>query len=117
MPAPMSMAKRATRRFWPAAPIFAPCKGCKRTPLPLQADFTVPVCDHCRSPAFVTGSDPVQQGLVTNLSRPEGNITGATTLAVELVQKRLEPLHELVPSANLVAALVNPKGPNLAPLL
>jgi putative tryptophan/tyrosine transport system substrate-binding protein len=66
---------------------------------------------------FVTGSDPVQQGLVSNLSRPEGNITGATTLAVELGQKRLELLHELVPSASLVAALVNPKGPNLAPLL
>jgi putative tryptophan/tyrosine transport system substrate-binding protein len=66
---------------------------------------------------FVTGSDPVQQGLVSNLSRPEGNITGATTLAVELGRKRLELLHELVPSANLVAALVNPEGPNLAPLL
>jgi putative tryptophan/tyrosine transport system substrate-binding protein len=66
---------------------------------------------------FVTGSDPAQQGLVSNFSRPEGNITGATTLAVELGRKRLELLHELVPSANLVAALVNPEGPNLAPLL
>ncbi len=66
---------------------------------------------------FVTGSDPVQQGLVSNLNRPEGNITGASTLAVELGQKRLELLHELVPSASFVAALVNPKGPNLAPLL
>jgi putative ABC transport system substrate-binding protein len=66
---------------------------------------------------FVTGSDPVQQGLVSNLRRPEGNVTGATTLAVELGQKRLELLHELVPSAKLVGALVNPKGPNLAPLL
>jgi ABC-type uncharacterized transport system substrate-binding protein len=66
---------------------------------------------------FVTGSDPVQQGLVSNLSRPEGNLTGATTLAVELGQKRLELLRELVPGANRVAALVNPKGPNLAPVL
>jgi putative tryptophan/tyrosine transport system substrate-binding protein len=66
---------------------------------------------------FVTGSDPVQQGLVSNLSRPGGNVTGATTLAVELGQKRLELLHELVPHAKLIAALVNPKGPNLAPLL
>jgi putative tryptophan/tyrosine transport system substrate-binding protein len=66
---------------------------------------------------FVTGSDPIQQGLVSNLSRPDGNITGATTLAVELGQKRLELLHELLPDAKLVAALVNPKGPNLAPLL
>jgi putative ABC transport system substrate-binding protein len=81
------------------------------TGLPAKAaTTTIPI-------VFVTGSDPVQQGLVSNLSRPEGNITGATTLAVELGQKRLELLHELVPSANFVAALVNPKGPNLAPLL
>jgi putative tryptophan/tyrosine transport system substrate-binding protein len=81
------------------------------TGLPAKAaTATIPI-------VFVTGSDPVQQGLVSNLSRPEGNITGATTLAVELGQKRLELLHELVPGATLVAALVNPKGPNLAPLL
>ena len=66
---------------------------------------------------FVTGSDPVQQGLVSNLSRPEANITGATTLAVELGQKRLELLREVFPRASLIAALVNPKGPNLVPLL
>jgi ABC-type uncharacterized transport system substrate-binding protein len=81
------------------------------TGLPAKAaTTTIPI-------VFVTGSDPVQQGLVSNLSRPEGNITGATTLAVELGQKRLELLHELVPGASLVGALVNPKGPNLAPLL
>jgi ABC-type uncharacterized transport system substrate-binding protein len=81
------------------------------TGLPAKAaTTTIPI-------VFVTGSDPVQQGLVSNLSRPEGNITGATTLAVELGQKRLELLHELVPGARLVAALVNPKGPNLVPLL
>jgi putative ABC transport system substrate-binding protein len=81
------------------------------TGLPAKAaTTTIPI-------VFVTGSDPVQQGLVSNLSRPEGNITGATTLAVEFGQKRLELLHELVPAATLVAALVNPKGPNLAPLL
>jgi putative ABC transport system substrate-binding protein len=81
------------------------------TGLPAKAaTTTIPI-------VFVTGSDPVQQGLVSNLSRPEANITGATTLAVELGQKRLEFLHELVPSTKLIAALVNPKGPNLAPLL
>jgi putative tryptophan/tyrosine transport system substrate-binding protein len=81
------------------------------TGLPAKAATTaIPI-------VFVTGSDPVQQGLVSNLSRPEGNVTGATTLAVELGQKRLELLHELVPHAKLIAALVNPKGPNLAPLL
>jgi putative ABC transport system substrate-binding protein len=81
------------------------------TGLPAKAATTaIPI-------VFVTGSDPVQQGLVSNLSRPEGNVTGATTLAVELGQKRLELLHELVPGGKLVAALVNPKGPNLTPLL
>ena len=81
------------------------------TGLPAKAATTaIPI-------VFVTGSDPVQQGLVSNLSRPEANLTGVTTLAVELGQKRLELLRELLPGANLVAALVNPKGPNLAPLL
>jgi putative ABC transport system substrate-binding protein len=74
------------------------------------ATTTIPI-------VFVTGSDPVQQGLVSNLSRPERNITGATTLAVELGRKRLELLHELLPGADLIAALVNPQGPNVAPLL
>jgi putative ABC transport system substrate-binding protein len=63
---------------------------------------------------FVTGSDPIEQGLVTSLNRPEGNLTGATTLAVQLGQKRLELLHELVPSATLTAILLNPTGPNFA---
>jgi putative ABC transport system substrate-binding protein len=81
------------------------------TGLPAKAaTTTIPI-------VFVTGSDPVQQGLVSNLSRPGGNVTGATTLAVELGQKRLELVHELIPHAKLIAALVNPKGPNLAPLL
>jgi putative ABC transport system substrate-binding protein len=66
---------------------------------------------------FVTGSDPVQQGLVPSLHRPGGNLTGATTLAVEMGQKRLELLHELVPKATLVGALVNPLGPNIEPLM
>jgi putative tryptophan/tyrosine transport system substrate-binding protein len=66
---------------------------------------------------FVTGSDPVQQGLVPNLHRPGGNLTGATTLAVEMGQKRLQLLHELVPHAKLIGALINPVGPNVEPLM
>jgi putative tryptophan/tyrosine transport system substrate-binding protein len=78
------------------------------TGLPAKAATTqIPI-------VFVTGSDPVEQGLVTSLSRPEGNLTGATTLAVQLGQKRLELLHELVPSATLTAILLNPTGPNFA---
>ena len=78
------------------------------TGLPAKsATTTIPI-------VFVTGSDPVEQGLVTSLSRPAGNLTGATTLAVELGQKRLELLHELVPSATLTAVLLNATGPNFA---
>ena len=62
---------------------------------------------------FVTGSDPIEQGLVSNLSRPDGNLTGATTLAVELGKKRLELLREVVPGASLIGVLINPSGPNL----
>ncbi len=81
------------------------------TGLPAKsATSTIPI-------VFVTGSDPVQQGLVTNLHRPGGNITGVTTLAVEMGQKRLELLNEMVPDVKLVWALVNPKGPNLDPLV
>jgi putative tryptophan/tyrosine transport system substrate-binding protein len=77
------------------------------TGLPAKAaTTTIPI-------VFVTGSDPVEQGLVASLSRPGGNLTGATTLAVQLGQKRLELLHEVVPKATLIGVLVNPTGPNL----
>jgi putative ABC transport system substrate-binding protein len=59
---------------------------------------------------FETGADPVAVGLVGSLSRPSGNITGITALAFELGPKRLELLHEVVPSANTVATIVNPTG-------
>ena len=62
---------------------------------------------------FVTGSDPVEQGLVPSLSRPGANLTGATTLAVELGQKRLELLRDVIPGLARIGALINPKGPNL----
>ena len=57
---------------------------------------------------FVMGGDPVETGFVGSLGRPGGNVTGVTTLSGELGPKKLELLRELVPSATIVAALVNP---------
>jgi putative ABC transport system substrate-binding protein len=71
------------------------------------ATTTIPI-------VFVTGSDPIEQGLVTDLSRPEANVTGITTLAVELGRKRIELMREVVPTARLMGVLINPTGPNLA---
>jgi len=62
---------------------------------------------------FFVGVDPVEIGLVASLSRPGGNVTGSTYLAVELGPKRLELLHELVPTAPFIGALVNPTRSNV----
>jgi putative ABC transport system substrate-binding protein len=68
------------------------------------ATTTIPI-------VFTTSGDPVQLDLVTNLSRPGGNVTGATQLNVEVAPKRLELLHELIPTATVMALLVNPTSP------
>ena len=57
---------------------------------------------------FETGADPIKIGLVTNLSRPGGNVTGVTQSNVEMAPKRLQLLHELLPTARVIALLVNP---------
>ncbi len=57
------------------------------------------------------GFDPVEVELVASMSRPGGNVTGVSILDVELGPKRLQLLHELVPSATIVALLVNPTDP------
>jgi putative tryptophan/tyrosine transport system substrate-binding protein len=62
---------------------------------------------------FWVGGDPIELGLVTSLNRPEGNLTGVTTLNHELVAKRIELLHEAAPRARSIAVLVNPTSPTL----
>src|SRR5215469_16885954 len=57
---------------------------------------------------FETSADPIKLGLVASLDRPGGNITGATQLNVEVAPKRLELLHELLPTARVIALLINP---------
>jgi putative ABC transport system substrate-binding protein len=61
---------------------------------------------------FAMAADPVEIGLVSSLSRPGGNLTGATNLNLEILPKRLELLHELVPTATIFAVLANPTEPN-----
>jgi putative ABC transport system substrate-binding protein len=56
---------------------------------------------------FIVGADPVVTGLVKSMNRPGGNLTGAVNLFSEMIPKRLEILHELVPAAELIAFLVN----------
>jgi putative tryptophan/tyrosine transport system substrate-binding protein len=63
---------------------------------------------------FSTAADPVAEGLVASLSRPGGNATGVNNLATELVQKEVEKLRQMVPTATGIAALVNPANPTLA---
>jgi putative tryptophan/tyrosine transport system substrate-binding protein len=61
---------------------------------------------------FSVGTDPVEIGLVTSLSRPGGNVTGITSLNSELAAKRLGLMLELLPSAVRFATLVNPNNRN-----
>ena len=71
------------------------------------ATSTIPI-------VFALGSDPVKLGLVASLNRPGDNITGVTTTAVELGQKRLELLRDLLPKAVAIGVLMNPDSPNTA---
>jgi putative ABC transport system substrate-binding protein len=63
---------------------------------------------------FETGSDPIRLGLIPSLNRPGGNVTGVTNLNFEIAPKRLQLLHELVPTAGVMALLTNPANPALA---
>ena len=69
------------------------------------ATTTIPI-------VFMSATDPIKDGLVASLNRPGGNLTGVSLLTGELVKKRLELSREVVPSATVVAILVNPNNPN-----
>jgi len=64
------------------------------------ATTTIPI-------VFLTGTDPVEAGLVSSLNRPGGNLTGVTVFSLELGPKRVQLLHELIPAATSIALLVN----------
>jgi putative ABC transport system substrate-binding protein len=68
------------------------------------ATATIPI-------VFETASNPVTFGLVASINRPGGNLTGVTNLNVEVGQKRLELLRQLLPAATNIAVLVNPSAP------
>ena len=74
------------------------------------ATTTIPI-------VFETGGDPVRLGLVPSLSRPGGNVTGVTQLNTEVMPKRLELMHELVPTATVIPLLVNPNSLNLVDIV
>jgi putative tryptophan/tyrosine transport system substrate-binding protein len=69
------------------------------------ATTTIPI-------VFEGGMDPIRVGLVARLDRPGGNITGVTQLNVQVAQKRLQLLHEVVGKATVIAFLINPNEPN-----
>jgi putative ABC transport system substrate-binding protein len=69
-----------------------------------SATATIPV-------VFEMGGDPVALGVVRSLNRPEGNLTGVSSLSVALGPKRIELLHEVLPTAATIAVVVNPTSP------
>lgn len=65
-----------------------------------QATATIPI-------VFLNGDDPIRSGLVSSISRPEGNVTGVSLYSAALGPKKLELLHELVPRSGTIGVLMN----------
>jgi putative tryptophan/tyrosine transport system substrate-binding protein len=90
-----------------AAPLLA---NAGATPAAKAATSTIPI-------VVVSGADPVARGLVANLNRPGGNLTGVSQMNVQLGPKRVQLLHEAMPTATSIALLVNPTSVGAETLL
>jgi putative tryptophan/tyrosine transport system substrate-binding protein len=81
------------------------CGGTQATRAAKDASRAIPI-------VFMLGDNPVADGLVASIARPDGNVTGVSILAVDLNPKRLELLKELLPRARVIALLVDPRNAN-----
>jgi putative tryptophan/tyrosine transport system substrate-binding protein len=78
----------------------------------VPASFAAKAATKTTPIVFLTGTDPVEIGLVQSFSRPSGNLTGIYDRLVDLGPKHLELLHELLPTASAIVSLLNPGNPN-----
>ena len=85
--------------------VLAATGGQPSPKMAMAATQTIPI-------VFTTNGDPVREGLVASLNQPSGNATGVTLFGPAAVTKRLQLLHELVPSAVDIGYLMNPTNPN-----
>src|SRR5437016_4730553 len=83
--------------------VIVPIGGAPATLAAKAATSTIPI-------VFNLGADPIRFGLVSNLNRPGGNITGIAMMTLEIETKRLELLHELAPGSTSIAILLNPSN-------
>jgi putative ABC transport system substrate-binding protein len=88
--------------------LIAACGGAGEALAAQSATSTIPT-------VFTVGADPVETGLVASLARPGGNLTGVAILNVELAQKRVELISELVPQARVIGYLINPNNSAIEP--
>jgi putative ABC transport system substrate-binding protein len=83
--------------------VIVPIGGAPATVAAKAATSAIPI-------VFNLGADPIQLGLVANLNRPGGNVTGIAMMSLEVERKRLELLPELAPNSSLIAILLNPSN-------